>query len=153
MSATLSRARRMRRRRRARAAARAGAVAGNLAFLACLWGAAAIAIAGAAPAADAVPIPRAKPERVAPPPPPPEKPDPLRLPPRACGDGEAIALALGERYGEGPRAWLLDEAGGVLELWTGAAGHWTLVLRLAAGTACVIAHGGAHQVAPEGVRL
>ena len=48
---------------------------------------------------------------------------------------------LSRQFGNGPRAWGMRGPEQIMQVWTASDGDWTLVVRYASGTSCIVAMG------------
>ena len=66
-----------------------------------------------------------------------------------CEPTRKMQQKLSRQLGETRRATGLRSPDQMMEVWKGAQGSWTLVLRYASGTSCIVAMGEHWEVAPE----
>ena len=66
-----------------------------------------------------------------------------------CAPTERMQARLTRQFGERRTASGLRSPDEVMEVWTDAEGGWTLVMRYAHGTSCIVAMGEHWETAPQ----
>lgn len=66
-----------------------------------------------------------------------------------CAPTERMQARLTRQFGERRSASGLRSPDEVMEVWTDAEGGWTLVMRYAHGTSCIVAMGEHWETAPQ----